>query len=568
MTDHSLGDIVDFSDASQMTKPPSNQIAEFEKWNCGNNTEINSNFYVKEIKIPENCSIPISIAFDEKDNKVWFIGTKNGTLFEYNPLNQTFNSYKIPIWFSRDLPIGNSWSWDLTLDNSGNNIWFTDEKLNSIWRFDKNSKEFDQFIVPFYSTSYSTSYPVSIDFIDDKNLYLVGIRSLSLWHGNVDEMTNGTSEGFTEIPIPLNDLFTGIPEYQIGLGALAIDKAKKNIWITALAFDKKGVLIKYDIMNKKFNFYELPDSFRSPTGITLDSNDTIWITDHATSSFYEIPPPKTTGKLTASDMEHIVTSPLSSRIYGIEISDVSNKSINDYQNSLPYWIKAFNDGTVFTNEHVGNKIARYFSDNDTMVEYWIPSQNIVYSRCDPNITDLKCGYSNALQFDVEPILSHNINNHSSRIWFTEQSENKIGYVDLKKPIPISLTVSPSHLNIHNKNNNETFRLDIKINPNYVRSNDSSTQSFSYNNDILTLKPVISSTFTPNGDLHGLKATIKPEILYINPNLNFKNSNTTSIGFSILLKPITSIPPGNYNLMVGVESHYFTIMKKLKLSVIN
>ncbi|HEU5120680.1 MAG TPA: hypothetical protein VFT71_06805, partial [Candidatus Nitrosocosmicus sp.] len=257
-----------------------------------------------------------------------------------------------------------------------------------------------------------------------------------------------------------------------------------------------------------------------------------------------------------------------SRIYGIEISNVSNKSINNYQNSLPYWIKAFNDGTVFTNEHVGNKIARYFSDNDTMVEYWIPSQNIVYSRCDPNLTNLKCGYSNALQFDVEPISSHNINNHSSRIWFTEQSENKIGYVDLKKPIPISLTVSPSHLNIHNKNNNETFRLDIKINPNYVRSNDSSIRSFSYNNDILTLKPVISSTFTPNGDLQGLKATIKPEILYINPNLNFTDSNTTSIGFSILLKPVSFIPPGNYNLMVGVESHDFTIMKKLKLSVIN
>ena len=164
LADHNLGDILDFAAASQTTNPLPNQITEFEKWNCGNNSEINSNFYVKEIKIPENCSIPISIAFDEKDKKVWFIGTKNGTLFEFNPSNETFNSYKIPIWFSRDLPIGNSWSWDLTLDNSGNNVWFTDEKLNSIWRFDKNNKEFDQFIVPFNSTSYSTSYPVSIDF--------------------------------------------------------------------------------------------------------------------------------------------------------------------------------------------------------------------------------------------------------------------------------------------------------------------------------------------------------------------------------------------------------------------
>ena len=184
-------------------------------------------------------------------------------------------------------------------------------------------------------------------------------------------MINGTSEGFTEIQIPLNDLFKEIPRHEIGLGALAIDKAKKNLWITALAFEKKGALIKYDIRNMKFSLYELPDSFRSPTGITLDANDTIWITDHATSSFYKIPSPKNHGNLTTADMDQIVTSPLSSRIYGIEIRDVSNKSINTYQNSLPYWIKATNDGTIYTNEHVGNKMARYFSDNGTMVEYWI-----------------------------------------------------------------------------------------------------------------------------------------------------------------------------------------------------
>ena len=140
LSDHSLGNAINSVDASQRPKAPLDQTAEFEKWNCGNNTKLNSNFYVKEIQIPENCSIPLSIAFDEKDKKVWFIGTRNGTLFEYNPFNHTFNSYKIPIWFPRDLPVGNSWSWDMKIDNSGKNVWFTDEKLNSIWRFDKNDK--------------------------------------------------------------------------------------------------------------------------------------------------------------------------------------------------------------------------------------------------------------------------------------------------------------------------------------------------------------------------------------------------------------------------------------------
>ena len=131
-TSHFPQSTVNFADATVESRQYLDQTAEFEKWNCGNNNEINSNFYVEEVQIPEICSIPISIAFDKEDNKVWFIGTRNGTLFEYSPSNQTFKTYHFPIWFSRDLTVGNSWSWDLKLDESGNNIWFTDEKLSSI----------------------------------------------------------------------------------------------------------------------------------------------------------------------------------------------------------------------------------------------------------------------------------------------------------------------------------------------------------------------------------------------------------------------------------------------------
>lgn len=557
-----------FANATVVPKLPLDQIAEFEKWNCGKNNEINSNYYTKEIQIPETCSIPISIAFDEIDNKVWFIGTRNGTLFEYIPSNQTFKSFHIPIWFSRDLPAGNSWSWDLKIDKSGNTIWFTDEKLNSIWKFDKNDKKFERFVIPFYSNSYSTAYPVSIEFIDDSNLYFVGIRSLSLWHGDIDKMKNGTSEGIEEIPIPLDDLFKGIPKYEVGLGALAIDQAKKNIWITALAFEKKGVLIKYDLMDKNFTLYELPESFRSPTGITLDSNDTIWITDHATSSFYRINPPGESDSVTTSEMEHIVTSPLSSRIYGVDFSDTSNKSVYTYENSLPYWIKSANDGTIVTNEHVGNKIARYFPGNETLIEYWLPSQNNLYSVCGPNNLDIDCGYSNALQFDIESKTSLDSSNYSSKIWFTEQSENKIGYIDLEKTVPISITVRPNPINFNGGINDEIVRIEVQVKIMSLKDKDRTIQSNFTDEDSITLKPVISSTFTPNGDINGLEATIKPEVLHINSNQNFTNSDSKTISFNILLKTVREIAPGNYNLMVGVEGKDFTIVKKVKLNVSN
>ena len=72
------------------------------------------------------------------------------------------------------------------------------------------------------------------------------------------------------------------------------------------------------------------------------------------------------------------------RIIGIDYNDISNKSVNLYKNTLPYWIKTTKDNSVWTNEHVGNKIARFVPDNDTLIEYWIPTQNIHYSICDPN----------------------------------------------------------------------------------------------------------------------------------------------------------------------------------------
>ena len=386
--------------ASTMKQQMTNQILEYEKWNCGMESTPNSNYFVTEFKVPETCSIPIAITYDNAENKVWFISTRNGTLFGFDPSKQIFESYRIPFWYSRDLPAGNSWSWDIKLDNTMNSLWFTDEKLNSLWKFDKIEKKFYNYPIPFHSEFFSTSYPISMGFENNNSMYFVGIRSLSLWHGQIDKMINGTSEGLKEIPIPLKDVFQTIPNYEVGMGSLAIDKENKKIWITALAFEKKGVLIRYSITDNKFDIFELPTNIKSPTGIAVDSHGKVWITDHATNSFYKISPPENSNNLTSLNIEHVVTSPLSSRIIGIDYNDISNKSVNLYKNTLPYWIKTTKDNSIWTNEHVGNKIARFVPDNDTLIEYWIPTQNIHYSVCDPINSSNQCGYSNVLQFDV------------------------------------------------------------------------------------------------------------------------------------------------------------------------
>lgn len=540
------------------------QIRTFQDWNCGVNKTANSNYYIKEIKVPEVCSVPVAIGYDEKDNKVWLVGTRNGTLFEYDPDKNNFSSYKIPSWYSRDLPAGTSWSWDLKFDKSYNNIWFTDEKLDSIWKFNKKNKQFEQFIVPFRSDSYSTSYPISLAFTDEHNVYFVGIRSLSLWHGSLNEMKNGTSLGIEEIPIPFNNLFKGIPDYEVGLGSLAIDHKNQDIWITALAFEKKGVIAKYNIPEKKFYIYELPNTIKSPTGISVDKAGNVWVTDHATSSFYKINPPSNRSAINIKDIEHFVTSPLSSRILGIMYDNLTNKTVNLYQSSLPYWIKTVDDDTVFTNEHVGNKIAKFSSSKGILTEYWIPSQNILYSICSAQISSAVCGYSNALQFDIQQNKNDSTSNNYSRLWFSEQSENKIGYIDLGKKIPVDLNVNPSTINLH-KGVNDPVKLNMT-----VLVNLSSLQEyFGYQNskyENISLKPILSTTFSPNGNLSGFNAKFNPELFKMDYNRFLADSEKKYATIKIDLEFNLEIKPGIYSLMIGVESKDFSILKRVILKV--
>jgi virginiamycin B lyase len=545
------------------------QIKIFEDLNCGSSSKSNQTQYVKEVTIPNKCSIPVAITYDENYDKVWFISTREGILNNFDPSTKKFESYYIPKWSTRNHIVGNSWSWDIKMDNSKSNIWFTDEKQDSLWRFNKPTQTFYQYIIPNDSKYFSTAYPVSIDFDKNGNLYFAGIRTLSLWYGEINKMENSTSKGITKIPIPLNDTFKGIPEYEIGLGSLVVDKDRDTVWATALAFDKKGALIKYDINDKKYIIYTLPKNFTSPVGITLDKEGDIWITDHGTSSFYKISTKNLTNTLNGSNIEHIVTSPLSPRILGLDYYSAPNTPEYQYGNTLPYWIKTGQDNSIWFNEHVGNKLANYNQrNNNTLTEYWIPTQNILYSACKEHQQNTNsCGYANILQFDIENGNKTNFNNNSEnidhRIWFSEQSENKIGYIDLDKNLPISISVMPKEISIlSNQSLNKPINLELSISNNrdFLTNPNSNNQE---SNKSIVLKPTISGTFTPNGELSNIKSIFDPNTVKMNGDFVSSN-NMNAIKVKITLNPMAKIMPGNYNIMVGVESKDFSISKKIKL----
>src|SRR5829696_228903 len=98
-------------------------IEKFKSQFCGINSKPNFNQYVKEIKLNNECEMPLAIIYDDSVKGLWYISTKHGSLILYQPDRQVFTKYDIPIWLSRDKPIDSSQVWDLKLDPSNKNLF-------------------------------------------------------------------------------------------------------------------------------------------------------------------------------------------------------------------------------------------------------------------------------------------------------------------------------------------------------------------------------------------------------------------------------------------------------------
>lgn len=505
-------------------------IDKFENQFCGNNANPNSNQYVSEYVLPSRCEMPLGIAVDNNASKVWYISTKNGVLGSYNIKENRFDQeHTIPIWKSRQNPIDSSQVWTVKVDRQ-NNIWFTDEKQNSIWKYNNLLKTFEFFNIPGISESFGTTYPVSLDFDSSGNIYFVGIRSTSLWFGNVTEMKNGTSDGISQIPIPLQG-FAGIDRDLISTGSLVVDENNNSVWLSMLAFARKGLIFKYDINSKTFEVFNLPPDLRSPVGIALENNNNsdLWITDHGTSIFY---------KLNYSDRKitKFVTSQASPRIFGWNgTSEELGASAPSAAYTLPYWINKGSNGSIWFNEHTGNKIAVFNPINMTLVEYWIPTQNALFGQCQPNNAK-NCGIANLLQFSV---------GNNNEVWFSEWSENKIGRVDTDKELPFSISSSEKEITIAKGKSAE-----IKLNLKTTSSSPSSDQ---------TINMIKSGTFTATGALGNSTGSFSEELFSIAPG--------KSKQISFIFTPSSDLKSGEYTLMVGAENNAISYLNAIKMNII-
>lgn len=474
-------------------------ILQFQMQFCGMNSTQNTNSFVAEYLLSQKCEMPLGILAD--NDSVWYISTKLGHLGKLNTIDNNSQEFTIPIWDSRSRPTDISQTWDIKSDTKGN-IWFTDEKQNGIWRYEQESNSFSFFPMPEHPLAYGTIYPVSIAFNDDE-IYLAGIRSKSLWFANASDLKNNSTEGMSNISLPLSS-FKGIDPDLVSTGSIEIDKDRKVLWISVLAFATKGQLFKFDLTSRTFTPYDLPPHLNSPVGIAIDDKGNPWVTDHGTSIFFMVN--STDGKVTEYS-----TSPLFSN---------SANGPNVPADTLPYWIKMDPAGNIWFNEHVGNKLARFNITDGTLVEYRIPTQNELWPP----------GISNALQFSI---------GKNNQIWFSEWTENKLGMLNGSKTLPFVVDTSATEYTVKK---GETTEVPLVVSA----------------KDQVNLRMIASSTFAKTGSFGNSTFSFSQESFPMN------SGETKNITF--LVTPSEDLATGDYTIMIGAENDEVSYMDSIKVHV--
>ena len=487
-------------------------IERFEKQFCGLDSKPHNNDYITEYLLPQRCEMPLGILVE--NNSVWYISTKHGVLGSLDLSGKKFKELVIPFWNTRSNPIDLSQTWDVEADSKGN-IWFTDERQNGVWKYEVDSGRFSFFRVPERPKDFGTTYPVAIAFDEKDNIYFAGIRSRSLWFGNVTEMQNNSSKGINSIPLPIAG-FKGIDPTLISTGSLQIDNKRNVIWASMLAFGIKGELYKYDIKSNVSWTYGLPANLNSPVGIVLDENGNPWVSDHGTSIFFLLN--ATNGKVTK-----FTTAPASPRI-----SPGTDKDSNAY--TLPYWIRKDSNGSFWFNEHTGNKIGKFDPKNRILNEYWIPTQNPLWARCELPATTA-CGISNALQFSI---------GKNNELWFSEWTENKLGMLNTSSPIPFKVSIAEENITVKR---GETKEIPVIV------STDKQVD----------LRMIASSTLTPTGGFGNSTSSFSQDSVSVLPGEEKK--------ISFLITPSMDTTPDDYTFMIGVENDQVSYMKAISVKIV-
>jgi len=410
----------------KLTGTPADNFSEDQRPKfCGTENATSTN-YVKEYKIPTDCTMPQSIISDH-DGNIWFVESNTGSLAKFDPIIKSFKEYKNPFWPKTKHSM--MWGIDYSPDQT---ILFTDEKYKSVWKFNIVDEKYQ--IIPFPSTD--NSFPQRLKIQGSKLIVndFKGNKIVFLDYAQSDTRLPSYS-------LPSNNPNAVTADFVID---------GENLWYTNWVLNGTGILTKLnqteldlamqnDRASIQMKSFPLPSDLKTPNGITADHNGTIWIADSSNSLFFKFNP------LDNNFTKYMTPDPQKST-YGNYTGEIRSPV------SRPYWIDVNSFGKLVFNEQGSNKIGVFEPNSESLVEYSIPSQNPNWGDCG-NVQN--CGISQIFDFTIK----------NDQIWFTEWAENNIGVVDTTVPLPFEVNLDNDTIIIHpgesNKMNFTISSTDIQ-----------------------------------------------------------------------------------------------------------
>jgi len=532
-----------------LTGTPADYFPEEQRSKFCGTGNATSNNYVKEYKIPTDCTLPQAIVTDEF-GKIWFVESNTGNLARFDPVLELFVEYRNPYWPKS----GHSMIWGIDYSPYGT-IWFTDEKHSSIWSFHIALKKYKIHSFP----SGDDSFPQRLKIKDSKivindfkgnKLAFINLEQTKLISPgtpistDLEKSNESLDSDFlppesdflppeSDFLPPESDFLTPdvvvrsyfLPSVTEGDVTADFTFEGETIWYTSWVLDGPGYLYKvnqteYESAIKNidefdtdvsFKIYPLPTDLNTPNGITADNNGNIWLADSSSSLFFKFN--QTNGIFT----QYVTSNPHKST-YGNYTGEIK------FPTSNPYWMEMDSSGKLVFNEQGSNRIGVFDPNNELLVEYYIPSKNPHWGDCG-NIQN--CGISQILDFVIK----------DNKIWFTEWVENNLGVVDTAIPLPIAIHLGKDEISLHP---GESYNLNFTI------------SSTSEN----TLQPV-SLILSDSSDFLDVQANNYPlEILL--PD--------SSESINVTFHADDELIPGIYKVLLGAETEQVSVSKFVTVNV--
>lgn len=383
-----------------ITGTPADNYSEKERpTHCGT-TDAKSNSYIREFEIPTVCSQPVGIVVDDT-GMVWFTETNTGNVGMFNPQTEEFAEFENEAW-----PQGyNSMMWGIALTED-NEIWFTDEKFDTLWKFSMDEKKYSAYQ---FTGNNTMKFPQLI--VYNQGMFLIN----DFTGGKISIINHNELHSNSAIPIPImipEDFLTSPP---------AIDN-DDNLWFFAWKYQSTMSLLKFEPTTHQITIFDLTGNILAPNGLSIDDNGNLWISDTATSNILRFEPETETITKYITSFPRIETFGNASGLIKTPIT-------------RPYWNAIYDDKLVF-NEQQSNMMGVFDLNTEKLVEYLIPSKNPNWADCGDMID---CGLAQVFGFTKS----------GDEIWFTEWVENSIGVLDLSVELPVEIQTEPKEVYLKN-----------------------------------------------------------------------------------------------------------------------